>query len=389
MTGIAVRIGQRIGLDRDGAEYGLGPFEVEMRRRLWFQITWMDARSGQLSGAPVTPFQPIWDAKSPLNVNDVDLYPGMETEPSERQGATEMMFCLLRFEMTRVFRDIKAKWSQHHSRNSANKSLLAPEEKEQLINQLEASIEEKFLRYCDPLVPLHLMSTIIARSALCLLRILAHDPRHLGEKTMSEAEKDTLFANSLKALEYDNLAQLTASTRQFRWHTHSYFQWPAMLFLLNSLRTKTLGEEVDRAWRQVEDVFRNHPDVILSNNNALHIACGNLALKAWEARTAAFPPLQAPPPPLYIVQLYARREKAARKAASKDSGSTPSDRSMQIDSVPHQKLQPSWSTPEDLSNFAHEFTFTQSPVDWNEWDSILQGFQVPDFSAQKRIYSYS
>jgi len=41
-TGIIVRIAQRMGLSTDGTHYTMPPFEVEMRRRLWWQIVLLD-----------------------------------------------------------------------------------------------------------------------------------------------------------------------------------------------------------------------------------------------------------------------------------------------------------------------------------------------------------
>jgi len=38
MTGLATRIANALGVHRDGAQFGLSPFETEMRRRLWWQV---------------------------------------------------------------------------------------------------------------------------------------------------------------------------------------------------------------------------------------------------------------------------------------------------------------------------------------------------------------
>lgn len=53
LTGIAVRLGQRMGLHRDGETLGLNPFDVEMRRRLFWQLLSLDGMSGQLSGTGI------------------------------------------------------------------------------------------------------------------------------------------------------------------------------------------------------------------------------------------------------------------------------------------------------------------------------------------------
>lgn len=47
---MAIRNGQRLGLHKDLAIKGLTPFEVEMRRRLWYQIVILDTMSAQQAG---------------------------------------------------------------------------------------------------------------------------------------------------------------------------------------------------------------------------------------------------------------------------------------------------------------------------------------------------
>jgi hypothetical protein len=45
LTGLVVRIAQTIGIHRDGSHFALTPFEIEMRRRLWWQVCILDARA--------------------------------------------------------------------------------------------------------------------------------------------------------------------------------------------------------------------------------------------------------------------------------------------------------------------------------------------------------
>lgn len=107
LSGVAFRIARRLGLHHDGEEHGLPPFEVEMRRRLWLQLVILDHTSAELAGTTPT-FMAMaseyWDTKRPLNINDLDLDPSATEYPPERVGATEMIFCLLRFEFGDFFR---------------------------------------------------------------------------------------------------------------------------------------------------------------------------------------------------------------------------------------------------------------------------------------------
>lgn len=84
LTGVAVRIGQRIGLHRDPATLGLSPFECEMRRRLWYQIMMQDGFAEKLAGTGGTTF--YGDVERPSNLNDSDLSPDMAELPPEYTG---------------------------------------------------------------------------------------------------------------------------------------------------------------------------------------------------------------------------------------------------------------------------------------------------------------
>jgi hypothetical protein len=50
LIGVAVRIAQVMGLERDGTFLGLTPFETELRRRIWWQLKMHDFRTAELCG---------------------------------------------------------------------------------------------------------------------------------------------------------------------------------------------------------------------------------------------------------------------------------------------------------------------------------------------------
>jgi hypothetical protein len=63
MTGLVVRIAQTLGIHRDGSHFNLPPFETEMRRRLWWQICLLDARSSEDHGCDPTVVEAQFDTK--------------------------------------------------------------------------------------------------------------------------------------------------------------------------------------------------------------------------------------------------------------------------------------------------------------------------------------
>jgi len=222
----------------------------------------------------------LGDARLPAYVNDIDLDPEMSELPQAREGATDMIFCSLRYEFSGSF--------LHISRGSSTKFYPYPQplatkdtlltEKDQKINELENRIGEKYLRFCDPLVPLHNLTLIAARSAMSGMRLRAHHPRQYadGGANLPQSEKDVLFSLSLKILQYDSLVHATKSLQRFLWHVRIYFQWHALIYLLSELRLRKIGDEADAAWDQVEEVFHHHPEMIRDSDHTLYIAIRSL-----------------------------------------------------------------------------------------------------------------
>ncbi|KAM3447219.1 hypothetical protein MY3296_008955 [Beauveria thailandica] len=84
-----------MGLHRDGASFGLCPLEIKIRRRLWWHICLLDIRSSEYHGCEPIVDDSKFDTRMPLNINDSDLTRDMTEPPAEREGTTEMTFCLI------------------------------------------------------------------------------------------------------------------------------------------------------------------------------------------------------------------------------------------------------------------------------------------------------
>jgi hypothetical protein len=75
LTGLTVRIAQTLGVHRDGSHFKLPPFEIEMRRRLWWQVCILDARSSEDHGCDPTIVEAQFDTKM---VRDAPFRPYLE-----------------------------------------------------------------------------------------------------------------------------------------------------------------------------------------------------------------------------------------------------------------------------------------------------------------------
>jgi hypothetical protein len=172
LSGVVVRIAQRLGLHRDGSNLKLSPFDAEIRRRTWWQIVFLDGHASRLAGAGY----PAWakfDTKPPLNISDSDISPTMKDPPLEKEGATEMIFCCLRYEVGQALRRTGTALRSDDSSCHTSQEISLVGLKDKAIDELEILFEKKFVRYCDPAIPLHYLVTIVAKSVIGTMRIMA------------------------------------------------------------------------------------------------------------------------------------------------------------------------------------------------------------------------
>jgi hypothetical protein len=191
LTGLVVRIAQTLGIHRDGSHFKLPPFEIEMRRRLWWQVCILDARSSEDHGCDPTIVEAQFDTKmvrgcifllrictnisQPLNINDTDLHPNMTEFPKERQGFTDMTFCLLRFEVASIFRRILYIPPGPKMCNEYFAGL-SIEQKEKWITECHHRMEEKYLLNMDMAIPICWVTATISRLIMSKMWLIVYHP---------------------------------------------------------------------------------------------------------------------------------------------------------------------------------------------------------------------
>ncbi|KAF2653479.1 hypothetical protein K491DRAFT_602793 [Lophiostoma macrostomum CBS 122681] len=253
LTGLVVRIAQTLGIHRDGSHFDLPVFEVEMRRRLWWQVLILDARASEDHGCDPTVVEAQFDTQMPLNVSDSDLDPSMKKFPEERTGFTDMTFCIIRFEVANIFRRILYIPPGPNRCNEFFSNLSIPE-KEKWISDCHQRLEDKYLKNCDMSIPLYWVTATLSRLVMSKMWLIVYHPhqRRDGGASLPQETKDKLFITSLENIEYSMLLETEARTMKWGWLFRTYVQWHAIAFLLSELCVRTKGEAVERAWRALE-----------------------------------------------------------------------------------------------------------------------------------------
>lgn len=282
------------------------------------------------------------------------------------------------------------------------------QEKDKLIDQFEAHMDENYLKHLDPAIPLHLMAEGGVRSATCKMRLMAHHPSQYLDKGKSipQSERDILFQVSVKMVEYDVLGKSTKTLDNFSWHIDNAFQIDAFVFMLISSRNQDAKAALtNKAWQLASDMYKHRPSLLEDNNNELYAAVRELTLHAWEEREAKIAQDNADPIPVPEV-IAELRERKARKSISAGASSAtlaaptsmPQETSAlhqlagvatQVDSrngysnmgymygmgpeMTTSSFQPGLDQQFDsiFRNLSGEMD-AAGPVDWDYWDGLLE-----------------
>ncbi|KAE8442681.1 hypothetical protein EG329_002926 [Mollisiaceae sp. DMI_Dod_QoI] len=344
LTGVAVRIAQGMGLERDGMFLGLSPFEAEIRRRIWWLLKTHDHRTAELCG--LSKFRDLDtgpdNTKWPTNVNDDQLYLGMPSLPAESKTLTDIAFVALKYELVNFTASRVTKFRQQGKNSSQwDRDLASGGDKvetDEALREFEGLLEMKYLRYCDPSQPLHLMTMLMARAAINTVRFLTHHPRRWASIQQTPlSERQWVWEVSIKLLEQHNVLRSNPLLKQFAWHAPFVMQWHAFIHLLDTLRANPLIADAEKVWELIGNTYENNPAMAMDTRKPIHVAVGSLCLKAYDARAAAL--LQnnnicPPPTPEFILKLRQQQEVAKAKRHARDAKG-----SRTIDPAPHSQAK--------------------------------------------------
>ncbi|PCG89223.1 Transcription factor [Penicillium occitanis (nom. inval.)] len=249
ITSMVVRIGQYLGLHRDGDQFGLTSFDTEMRRRLWWHILLLDMRSSEEHGTDRQISEGTYSTKLPSNVNDECLYPGMMEPVRPQIGFTEMTFCLIRCEVAIVLNQVTSAISSSSSDQATPQSL------EQIAEGISDRIQQKYTSFCDESIPFQKVCVSISRLLLANLWIHIYFRRsasHLTPQDISAQSRDKLFHLSLEVIQISFSLERSICTHRWSWLFHANAHWSYVAFLLSELCIRPTTTFADEAWKVVD-----------------------------------------------------------------------------------------------------------------------------------------
>ncbi|KAF5615082.1 transcription factor [Fusarium tjaetaba] len=308
LSGMVVRIAQKMGYHRDGDYLGLNAFETEMRRRMWWQIILQDAKNALVSGLSHSLLPSSWDTKMPQNVNDADLFPGSIEPVLPREGPTEMAFCLIGYQIAKFLVNaeslhgtpgLEAAVMGHDFEGQDPAILPSIQQYRDLVDNLEQNLLEVEARYIDPTAGNVHIAALSIRPMICskMREILVPMKEQPEWGTEILDKKDNLFKIVLMNNEHSTDAYGVMDQTGFLWFLKFHFQIDIFTVMTKQLCQRPTGSLADRAWNMVQKIYHYHTELLDISQKTYYIQAQTV-LKAWKNREQAFraagQPLETP-----------------------------------------------------------------------------------------------
>ncbi|KFA71290.1 hypothetical protein S40288_06697 [Stachybotrys chartarum IBT 40288] len=379
-SGVAIRLARKMGLHRDGSSLGLRPFESEIRRRLWWSLVIIDFRMADSLGIRPSMDLMCSDARAPLNVEDEDLHPDMEVDPPSRHGITRASILLIRCEIFCFLRNLSP-FSAGVRLELIGSAEFSTTTKEKHINELEDLLEKKYLRYCDLSDSLHMVVSMMGRSAICRLRLHACTPRRSAGTGVHvpRSDRDIVLTDASKLLGQALMIFNTASLKQYSWQISECHLWTVILFVLIEVRHQKVGPEVDRAWNLIWEATAKSPQIFDESAGVLCRTLRKWMVEVWDSHAAALRAAGSrDPPEPDAVRVMRQCIAASERPRSKQEGRISSRRSpqswenlggLQLGGELNHVDENHVST--DSYDFSDILTFEMNTDEWLQWENLI------------------
>ena len=291
MTGLAIRMGQALGLQRDGAHFEhLTPYEIEMRRRVWYVLCVLDVRASEDQGMENMISLGSFDTKLPLNINDADFGPESTQMPAGREAVTDMTFPLVSFEISEVTRKMMAQ--------SAKDGALRMEEQSRLLNEIYEKLDRGYLQYSVESGNItHWVIVIATRVVMAKMTLLVYLPTLFSSPSehFSDKIKNKLLVAAIENAEYNHALHAEQACRHWRWIWQTYTHWHAIVYLLIEIVRRPWSPIIERAWVALHSPWLIPAQSHMDKNLRVWVPLRKLMAKARKHRNAELERLRHDP----------------------------------------------------------------------------------------------
>lgn len=283
MTGLVIRMGQALGLHRDGTHFDyLTPFEIEMRRRVWWTLCVLDVRASEDQGTDYTITKASFDTKIPLNLNDTDIDPESKQAPQARDALTDISVARVTFGMCEITRQMMA-----HGFKEGAPSL---EEQSRLLQQIYQDLQREFLQYSTESGNItYWVIVTVARLLMAKMTLLIYLPLLFSSnEDFTEELRTKLLVSSIEVAEYNHALNNEQACRNWRWVFQTYTHWYSIVYMMLEISRRPWSPLSERAWVALHSAWLIPNQSHMQKNLRVWIPLRKLMTKARKHREMEF-----------------------------------------------------------------------------------------------------
>ncbi|RSL60176.1 hypothetical protein CEP54_006881 [Fusarium duplospermum] len=239
MMGLVLRLAKSAGLHRDNDGHARSQLERETRRRLWWQICFVDSQSRRVEAPELSITPTSFDTGMPSNLDDMDLLDHVSSHlPVSHDKPTATTLCLIRCELWRLTQSL---------RDDTTKS---PESHLELLNLTKTKIETKYLRHLQLDKPwdsfIKTMATLFFSKVVELLICRQPSSQHSTDTTLEPAMNTIKSVHALKS---------NPSWSKWRWQLQGQIPWRAMGIFLRQACRQPWTPSLEEAWQATQGLI--------------------------------------------------------------------------------------------------------------------------------------
>ncbi|KAM0501938.1 hypothetical protein ACHAP8_004235 [Fusarium lateritium] len=233
LTGLVLRLSKGAGLHREDNSDQRNQLQREIRRRLWWQICFVDSASRRPDASDLSITPASFSTGLPTNTNDIDLDSSTSQLPNPNQDSTGVTLCLIRCELWYLTQAIRA---------DRTKSL---ETRLGLFNALKQKVENTYFQHLQPSKPLDSFIRTMAKLFFAKVELV------IRRRSRDQPPTDELLRPSIEVIRCVQLLKSEPSWGKWRWQLQGQMPWHAMGVFLRQVSQHSWTHELEDAWSAI------------------------------------------------------------------------------------------------------------------------------------------
>ena len=258
----AVRIGQSLGLDSDERRFRT-PFEMEVRRRVWYSIGVLDMQAAFDGGShSVIAYNGVL-GRPPLNVDDGVLSLASSQSPLvEQSGLTDMSYNCMMHDALICMRKLT-----HVPTDSEGQLVKIRQEwanRSKTVKDWEQRIHDRYLQHCDSTQNFQKFMKFVGQDMIVTMRLLERRPMHRLFSAGPPPDNDfNVLELATDVVERSFLKFTVPAFAPWSWF--AWVKWYVLAVMLAELCGHGDGPLIDRAWKVAEEAFTLFPNLVIDD----------------------------------------------------------------------------------------------------------------------------